>query len=514
MLDGTSGLSQLLGNNVEMRPVYQFGILDGLFSKSNVLRQCVDAMVTNIAGFGYRVVPYDEDVDIDPRERATLMSWIKHANTDRSLVQENRAQIYEFEKYGLRYLEVIRNITGRPTLLRHVPVSTVRILSRQKTPVRVTKTVLRGGSRVSVAELKRFRKYVQRIGATVVYFKEYGDPRTMDYRTGEYQSKAGGKIPDKYRATELMHHKQDSEDVYGIPRWCSMFKIILGSAEAEECNLRYFEDNMVPAAIITISGGRLTADSFNEIRRVAEEGGLGKQNQLMLLEAIPETGGIEDHGVAHISIERLADSRPSDGLFSVYDVANQNKVRSCFRLPPVLLGQSQDVSFATANVSTFVAEMQVFQPQRMAHDDWLNNSFVNSELGLGLRTVKLESKGPPLTNPGEVVNALTAANAMGALTPRSAISIINEQMQVSIPLYPEKGQDGWMDWMDLPIQIGVRKTAIDAGGRLDQPSEPREESAVRTPDIDLVEDGKGVGDVGARRNLTKGRPRRRRSLNG
>ena len=495
-LDDTTS-AVISGSETEIKPLHGFGALNTLFQKSNILRQCVDAMVVNIAGFGKRVVPFDEKVPMDEAEKLILKSWIDQANADRSLRQEDRKQIFEFEKYGLRYYEVVRNKFKQPTILRHTAVAPIRALARQGRAIKVTREVNRGGSRTKVVEYKRFRKYIQRIGASVVYFKEFGDPRSMNYRTGKYQTPSSGRVSEKDQATELLHNKQDSEDVYGLPRWIAMVPAILGSRESEEFNVRYFEDNMIPAAIITVSGGRLTSDSFKEVRDTIEAGGIGKQNMLMLLEAIPETGGIEEKGVAQLKIERLSDERPSDGLFKEYDQANMAKIMSCFRLPPVIIGMSQDVTFATANVSAFVAEMQVFQPQRMYHDDWFNSGFVNHEAGLNLKTVKIESKGPPLTTPGEVVKALVSANTMGAMTPRHAIDLINELMQVSIPQHPEPNTDGWMEWMDQPLQLSLRLAAQNPDP---DANESHEESGSKDADIDNAEEG-NVGDVGSRRNL-------------
>ncbi len=45
-------------------------------------------------------------------------------------------------------------------------------------------------------------------------FKEYGDPRKMDMRTGEYVN----TLAEKYQANEAIHLKIGS-GVYGVPRW-------------------------------------------------------------------------------------------------------------------------------------------------------------------------------------------------------------------------------------------------------------------------------------------------------
>ena len=233
---------------------------------------------------------------------------------------------------------------------------------------------------------------------------------------------------------------------------------VLGSREAEAVNLRYFEDNTVPPMIMTVAGGRLTRSSFHELKQLLERQGVGRerQNKILLLEAVPEITDLEGKGTVQLKIEKLTDTRPSDGLFKEYDDANMAKVRSSFRLPPVVLGQSQDVTFATANVSAYLAETQVFQPERGGHDEFLNKRFVNHPLGLNLKTVKLVSKGPSITNPEEVVKSMTALNVMGGITPRKAIDMANESLLLSIPQYPEKDEEGYEEWMDVPISIGQR----------------------------------------------------------
>jgi PBSX family phage portal protein len=440
-------------------------------------------MVTNIGGWGYRVIPLFPDKEVNKEEQELLQTWIERANVDQSLLQLARNQVFFYEKFGFMLYEVIRNREATPTLLRHVDVTTIRAMGRQRDAVKVERFIKRGGGeRLRIVERKRFRKYRQMIGGQTVWFKQWGDPRTMDWRDGRYQSRVTGRIAERWRATEILHFKQESEDVYGVPRWISQLPAILGSREAENVNVRYFQDNTIPPSIITISGGRLTRESFLEIKRVIDQGGVGKQNQIMLLEAIPESEGLDDKGVAKISIEKMTDARQSDGLFKEYDDANQAKIRSSFRLPPVILGMSQDVTFATANVSAFLAEMQVFNPERNLHDENLNKTLINSDHGLGLETVKLESRGPQLTAPGDVVKALSAMNQMGGVTPRSAIDVINEHLQINVPPYPEKDTEGWVAWMDEPINLTLRT----AGGRREgDVSEPDDET---DPDESRAED--------------------------
>lgn len=59
---------------------------------------------------------------------------------------------------------------------------------------------------------KRFRKYVQMVDGKQVFFKEYGDPRIMNLRTGKYEA----NTPEELQANEVIHFKLGS-GAYGVP---------------------------------------------------------------------------------------------------------------------------------------------------------------------------------------------------------------------------------------------------------------------------------------------------------
>ena len=441
-----------------------------LVEESNIIPQCLDAYVTNIASYGFRVVPRREGVEMNKTEENTLNSWIISANVDESLTGVHEKTVYDYEKYGFGYYEVARTRSGQPSLIRYARASRIRLVKQQENPVEVTTQIVRGGRRITVRERKFFRRFAQlRPGGfrtdsnfAWIYFKEMGDPRKMNWKTGLYQGERGqGRVTKEEEATEIMYDRQEGEGPYGLPRWIGNLPGIMGSRESEVVNLRYFEDNTVPPMMLLVSGGRLTRQSFSDLDEILTKVGIGKdrQNQIMLVEAVPETTGIEDKGHVDLKLEKLTNSRQSDALFKDYDEGNQSKIQSAFRLPPVLIGKAQDITFATANVSAFIAEQQVFLPERRRHDELLNKKFVNAVNGLNLQTVKLESKGPQITAPEQVIKTLTAANVMGALTPRNAQLAINEAMELSIPEYPAVGAADYEEYMDQPISITLKETS-------------------------------------------------------
>lgn len=449
-----------LTENYVLATPYNMVGLDQVFEKSNILRQCAEAMETNLTKFGFRAVPIDKDTEADPKELRILEDFIKNCNIDESFGTVAGHHVFDYEKFGHSYFEVIRDASGKVSLLRHAKAFKTRLCKKDGGYILRKRSIKRGDSVKIIKEQYRFRRYVQIVNGDRRYFKEFGDPRRMSYKTGRFEED-DYKVKDAELATELLHRRQFSEDAYGTPRWIGQLPNILGSRESEEVNLRYFEDNTVPPMMLLVTGGRITQQSFQALNDqiTAQSVGKDRQHQILLIEAIPETGGLDENGSVDLKVEKLADARQSDALFGAYDESNISKVRSTFRLPPVFLGLSQDVTFATANVSAYLAETQVFSPERTKFDEFVNMRIVNAEEGMGLKTVKLQSRGPSVTNPEQIVKAMTAGNTMGAITPRTAIALFNEFMQLALPQYPEKGDKEYEEWMDMPMALSQKVLA-------------------------------------------------------
>lgn len=454
----------IASSTIPIAPPYNFDSLLNVFNQSNMLRQCVEAYVTNIALCGFEIVPVDKKIPMDADEMEELQSFIDSANSEESLTVVHSKVVDDYEKLGHAYVEVIRDKRKRVSILRHAKTSITRVCPKHEEALPVQYDVQRGKRVSYVTELRTFRRFRQQDGGRIVFFKEFGDPRTMDFRTGEFDT-AEKPVQAGYEATELIHFRQNSDDPYGTPRWVNQLPSILGSRESEEVNLRYFEDNTVPPMILSVSGGRLTAASFRDLKALLDAQGVGKerQNKILLVEAVPERESLDDKGTVQLKVDKLTDTRPSDGLFKEYDESNQAKVRSSFRLPPASVGLSQDVTFATANVSQFIAETQIYAPQRKLFDEGYNKRFVNHPQGLALSTVKLRSMTPAITNPEGLIKSLTALNVMGAVTPRKALVAANSILQIDIEPYPEKGAEGYEDWMDKPIIFAAKGASGNTG---------------------------------------------------
>ncbi len=440
---------------------YDVNKLFAFIEHNNMLKQCIAAWVVNTVGTGWEVGPASKKIEVDEDERDELQSFIDFANSEQSLSTVMKLGVAHKEAVGFGFVEAIRDFKGDVSLLRHASSLNMRLGHKDQNEVLVKYDIKRGKRTVVVKEFRKFRRYLQIIAGQVTWFKEFGDPRQLNSVTGLFDYE-NGFTPDS-PATEIIHLRNDSNDPYGTPRWITQLPSIIGSREAEEVNMRYFEDNTVPPMMLTVAGGRLTAASHRDLTNLLAGVGLGKerQHQMVLVEAVGEGDSLDGKGTpVQLKVERLADQRPSDGLFSTYDEANMAKVRSSFRLPSVAVGMANEHNFATANVAMFAAESQVFAPERSEIDEVLNNKVVFARNGLRLRTVKLISRTPAITSPEGLVKTLTALNVMGAVTPRSAQMLANAVLQIELPLYPEKDKPGYEEWMDKPLVLttGATKT--------------------------------------------------------
>lgn len=459
----SSMMGSAVGANLPLATPYDIDTLFSLIDQSSILPQCIDAYAVNTVESGWEVQPRYRDTKMDPDEQAELQSFIDNANSEESLVAVCSKAVRDEESVGNGYIEVIRDRSGSIALLRHAHALTMRLTAHHPDEQMIKYDIKRGKRIATVTEFRKFRKFVQVVNGKYTYFKEFGDPRDMNSNTGLFDSENGYETGSS--ATEIIHLRPPSNFAYGVPRWLGNVANLIGSREAEEVNMRFFEDNMIPPVMITVAGGRLTASSFKEIQKVLNsDTGSARQHKMILIEAVGDSDSVSDkNNPIQIKVDKLSSERPSDGLFKEYVDGNGDKIRSSFRLPPVVVGMSQDATFATANVSQFVAETQVFAPARQRIDEVLNHLFVHGRNGLRLQTVMLVARTPSISSPEMMMKALTALNVMGAVTPRTAQMVANSMLQMELPEYPKPGEDGYEEWMDQPISLTIKQAGSGKG---------------------------------------------------
>lgn len=339
-------------SNAFLQPPYDPKFLLRAPLLNNVLNQCIDALEVNVDGTGYTLEPADQSKPIDPKEESLLKDFFDEPYPGRSLITIRRLLRRDLEAVGWGFLEFLRSATGDLVAIRNVLTPVTRMV-KLDAPVQVTKTITRGGKEVPLTFWTRERRYAQKIGTSMTYFREYGATRQLNKETGEWESKAKAVPMDK-RASDLMMFtvNPDPDSMYGVPHWINNLPSVLGSRKAEEQNLEFFDAGGVPPAIIFVQGGQLGKGMADQLRMYLS-GQMKSKNRAVVVEATSTSGSLDGSGGSvQVKVERFGSEKMSDPLYKNYDEASQDHVRTAFRLPPLFLGKASDYNFACYSEDT------------------------------------------------------------------------------------------------------------------------------------------------------------------
>lgn len=196
----------VIAGETPLIPPYSPDFLEMCVERSNMLKQCIAAMVVNVTAGGYEVVQVHRDIPMDDGEVEEANSFIASVNSEESLSTMLGKTVCDYETYGYAYIEIIRDRKGRISLLRYMPAATVRLLPKDEAnPQPVTYDIARGKRVSRVTEYRAFRRYVQIIGGRTRFFKEFGDQRDLNMDTGKFD-----RVPLAQQATEVIHLRQHS----------------------------------------------------------------------------------------------------------------------------------------------------------------------------------------------------------------------------------------------------------------------------------------------------------------
>lgn len=361
-----------------IEPQYKPGTLYALASQNNTLSQCIEAMEVNIDGTAHSIKLLEGEEE-DDAERVILEGFFSEPYPGKSMIEIRRACRRDLETTGNAYLEVIRNAADEVVMLNWADAVDMRLI-RLGDPVDADKTLVRGGQEVRVRIRTRERRYVQLVNGKKIYFKEFGASRDLDRLTGAWADQ-GVRLPIEKRASEIIHMigNKEPKTPYGTPRWINQLPSVLGSRKAEEHNLEFFDGGGIPPVLVIVQGGTLGDDVKTDLKNHLS--GRASKHRAAVVEAVSTSGSFDSAGTVQVRVERFGSERQQDSMFQNYDKTCEENVRTAFRLPPLFIGKSGDMNFATAYTSYMVAEAQVFFPERDEFDSLINTRIVR-ELGV------------------------------------------------------------------------------------------------------------------------------------
>lgn len=423
--------------------------LEKMVTESSILPQCIRAYKNNIAGFGIGI-RYIDDIDETPEmeeEKRRASEIVELLNIEHDTKEVFEDVIEARETYGIAYLEIIRNIAGEIQQIEFVKDTPSIYQTIPLDPYQEVSYFHHGEETV---RKKKFKKYRQIIGGKTVYYKEFGDPRIMDRRTGEY---APNGLDLKYRANEILEFKIGTKP-YGEVRWVGQILGVDGSRRAEFLNNNYFIHGRHTPLMIMVEGGTLTDESFNRLQEYMNdiEGEKGQHAFLIMeTENAEQRTGFDDEEKPKIEVKGLASILQKDELFQDYLDNNRRRVQSAFQLPDLYVGYTTDFNRATAQTAQEVTEEQVFQPERKSLAWTINHRLLND---CKFRYVEVYFKEPDITNPDDIFKLMNVANNAGGISPNDARQILFEQLGM-------KSTDFDGDWANVPLSVLSRNTVPD-----------------------------------------------------
>lgn len=435
-----------------LEPTIDLRGLKVMVSHSTILPQCTRAYKNNIAGFGIGI-RYREDVD----ENADMASEYTRAQEiiDLFTTEQDTKEVFEDviearETYGIAYLEVIRNLGGEVEEICFIKDTPSVRMTRPLEPYQNTVFYYKGRE---VKRKKKYRKFRQHIGGKTVYFKEFGDTRIMDSRTGEYLQE-GETLELRYQANEIIDFPIGTEP-YGEVRWIGQVLGVDGSRKAENLNNNYFENGRHTPLMIIVKGGTLSDESFTKLQQyMSDIKGAAGQHAFVLLEteAADARTDFDQTERPEIEIKDLASILQRDELFQDYLDNNRRKVQSAFQLPDLYTGYTTDFNRATAQTAMEVTEKQVFQPERRSLAWAINNRLLND---YQFKYVEVYFKSPDITNPDDLQKVLTVCANAGGLTPNKAKAIAYSALGETSEDFPD-------EWGEIPIAVQtVQRSSFD-----------------------------------------------------
>jgi PBSX family phage portal protein len=372
-------------------------------------------------------------------EQARLKSFFEVVNPNGSFESLRRDTRQDLETTGNAFWEVLRDRTGKIARFILVPPSNMRCTALDEDPTMTLDKFRVGLGWEQAVQPKFFRRYAQQVVAKTIWFKEFGDPRVVSRNTGkiyptmEEYTKATGRTQDM-PATEIVHFKihRTGGDPYGAPRWVGNTLSALGSRAADEVNYNYFDNKSVPPMMLLVSGGRISADSVSTIQNYIRDNLHGRDNfhKILVIEAENADDVFGQREIPRIAVEKLMDAQSGDALYQNYDERNIDKVGSAFRLPRLLRGDVRDFNKSTADASMRFADEQIFEPERLVFDAWLNQT-ICPEFDILLWTFR--SLGPRTRDPERVATIIVDLAKAGTLTPNEARSLSSEILDKDLP---------------------------------------------------------------------------------
>ncbi len=304
-------------------------------------------------------------------ETERLQGFIEDASDEATFREILERGWQDFESQGNMNWEVIRDADGEPARLVHIPAIMLRV----------------------ARDRERFA-YIAPPYTKPVYFKRYGDPRHLNWQTGEFRKWTGTPGEDdfnpgtpwgEFEATEVLRYiSYDPQDTYyGVPTWYAAMADMLGGAESRDFMLRFFTDKAVPLYAVLLEGGAWSQQTIAMIEKFFRRELVGNYHATLALE-VP-TGG-------KITFQQVSPEPRWWPFILKYREAVQDIIISVHGLSPSIVGviETAHLGGGTGGDQIETVKTTEIRPRQETLEWLLNLYLVRRGLGLSLVMVKLD----------------------------------------------------------------------------------------------------------------------------
>lgn len=435
-----------------------------LINVNDLLKQLIRACRVNTVGNGWSLeyIGKDDEREVESiiAEKDKFNDLISNPSQLMTGQEMLNAIADDYFSQGRSYLEVSRapDMSNEIICLYQIPACTMRKTRYETNSVTVDQVVRRRGREFTAPLERNFKRFVQKPETELppIYFKEMGDPRIIDKRTGiaeeDLEEGEESKVAKTDKASEVIEIADyEAGHVYAMPLWVNQITKILGSKLADDVNMSFFENNMIPSMIIGVSGGMATNDTMDRIqKKFADFAGVDSKHKIMFLEFAGDPDSSSEDGNVprpEVIFKDLSEAQQNDAIFKEFKEEVNKSLMSAFRIPPIVLGLSSDYTESTARVAILMAESQVFKPARNLIESYFNNHIlVDEETGLPSNNWRFKLNATNIFNEEGVLDAIKVGAETGALTPNDIITILNSNLSLGLKSIDEA-------WGNLPANV-------------------------------------------------------------
>lgn len=335
-----------------VQPPYNLEYLAALYEKTTPHASAVRAKTNNIVALGYDFVETEATkAKLDAAEgdeeklarirrklasgKQEVINWLDSCNEEDTFTEVLIKVWTDYETTGNGYLEIGRKSNGQIGYLGHIPSTTMRIRKE------------RDG-------------FVQLISNRAVFFRNYGDTKTVD------------PIGNDSRPNEIIHLKKYSptNGFYGVPDIIPALTAVAGNDFAAKFNIDYFENKAVPRYVIIIKGAKLSPKAEANILEFFQSSIKGKNHRTLYV-PLPAD---EDGRKVEFKMEPV-ETGVQDSSFNNYRKSNLNEILMAHGVPITKTAIAEGLSLAAARDLDKTFKEQVCRPQQSILEQKLNKMF-------------------------------------------------------------------------------------------------------------------------------------------